>query len=502
VTITPAALRDETGHYRLAIEPKLRGLTDPQLVEAWRYVQSPLGGYRPLPQALRFHRSPARFRFALGGNRSSKSHALAVETMWWATGLHPFRDIPGPTEGWYATTTWDKVGDTLWSKLKVLLRGIRHQVIWHNKQRDIPNTIIVPRGSAGDSKIILKAFEQGRESFQAAALDYAHFDEQFPQDVFVETVTRIGPGKAVNFAAAMTPIESQPWLEGRLTSSEPDANDDVFEFPLDDNRISQGGFIADELIDATIENWPPEVRDTRRFGKWGAFLGAIFQTYSRELHVVSEERERRLFFLGKDHLPYAWPAIGGIDWGGNNPFVFLWACRIPHLDNDYYVFDEYYWSFKERGPRLLADHAKEILARTEKWNAMLSHTWADHDPTDAREMAEHGVPSRPAVKDVDAGIETIQSLLFPRRHLANGDWPNGRPRLHIAKRCKNLLRELPMYRWKEATDKQDAKREPVKKDDHSVDDLRYIVHSEKPYDPRPGGPAKRADLGGGNRRSF
>jgi hypothetical protein len=65
-----------------------------------------------------------------------------------------------------------------------------------------------------------------------------------------------------------------------------------------------------------------------------------------------------------------------------------------------------------------------------------------------------------------------------------------------------LLRELPIYRWAEGTDKRDAKREPVKKDDHAVDDLRYIVHSERPYDPRPAGSIRLPDLGRGNRRAF
>lgn len=137
-----AALRDHTGRYRLAVEhlildaarrndlARLDALSD--------YVATPLGQYRPLPQALRYHKSGARFRWCLGGNRSSKSHALAVETVWLATGLHPFRRIERPTYGWYSTTTWDEVGKTLYQeKLKHLLVGIEHEVIWHNKQRDI-----------------------------------------------------------------------------------------------------------------------------------------------------------------------------------------------------------------------------------------------------------------------------------------------------------------------------------------------------------------------------
>ena len=194
-------------------------------------------------------------------------------------------------------------------------------------------------------------------------------DEQCPHDVFIEATSRIGATVNLKFAAALTPIDPQPWLEERLTTEKPD-NWDVFEFPLDDNRISCGGFIADDQIDALIEMWPPEVRETRRNGKWGSFLGTIYQTFSRQTHVVSEELEKSTFLLnGK--IPPGSDIIGAIDWGGSNPFVFLWVAKIPHLDLDFYVFDEYYWNPNERGARRLQEHADEIKARSAMWGIEL-----------------------------------------------------------------------------------------------------------------------------------
>lgn len=409
--------------------------------------------------------------------------------MYRLTGMHPWKNVRVPSLGWYATTTFDKVGDTLWAKLdpdqRGLLKGLRCRwnVVWHNKQRNIPHELQVHLPGGGMSRCIFKAFEQGRESFQATDLDWAHFDEQFDQSILTETITRIGPDRSMDFAAAFTPLNPQPWLEHR-TVVEQRPGDDVFYFPLDDNRISSGGFIPDELIDATIENWPPEARDTRRQGRWGTYQGAIFQTFSRDLHVVTEEKEQRIF-LRDGRLPEP-QVLGSIDWGGNNPFCFLWVARIPHMDNDFYVFDEYYWSFVERGPRRLEEHADEIKARTAKWGAALNRTWADHDPTDANEFANYGIPSFPSdKKDRRAGIETLQVLLAPRLHLRNEDFPQGRPRIHIAARCTNLLRELPAYRWKEGTERQDAPREPMKINDHSVDCVRYLVHSEASMDLAP-----------------
>src|SRR6202035_3400366 len=147
-----SSLIDESGKYRLAIadmwEAAIAEATnaeeEQQINEAFAaLIKTPSGGYRPLPSARRFHKSKARWRFAIGGNRSSKSMALSMETFWAATGTHPWRTFEVPNEGFYATTTWEKVGDTLWAKLKHLLIDVKHEIAWHNKQRDIPEIVFV-----------------------------------------------------------------------------------------------------------------------------------------------------------------------------------------------------------------------------------------------------------------------------------------------------------------------------------------------------------------------
>lgn len=514
--VVNAAMRDRgVGRYHLAIRDLQAAAIEEheQTGDARRlfaiagYRNTALGEYRPLPQALAFHKSQAAFRWALGGNRSSKSHALAVDTLWTATGMHPFQPDIGPAYGWYCTTTWDEVGKTLYrEKLKQLLVGIDHSIVWYNKSREIPYEIVIPRrGYDEPSRIAFKAYEQGRRIFQAASLNFANFDEQFPQDVFVETLTRIGPGKRLRFAAAMTPIEPQPWLEEKLNSGgELPKGYEVFEFPLDDNRVSAGGFIDDDLVDATIAEWPPEVRDTRRKGKWGSYLGSIFQTFDRTVHVVDEAKERAAFFQTAKKpgtLPYNWRAILSVDWGGANPFVVLFGCRVPHLDDDWYIFDELYWDFSTRGQRRLDEFAEDVKKKIKSWDVMLAHGWADHDPTNALMFQKYGVPTRPAVKDVTAGIETVQAKLNPRLHLVEPNlWPKGRPGVHIAKRCSNLLRELPSYKWQKGTDIRDPRPEPMKVNDHAVDACRYLLHSESPYDGKGG--KMRVDLGRTNRRTF
>lgn len=492
----------ETGHYLLAINDLIADLceaggSEAEKREMWQYSQTPLGGYRPLPSARKFHKSRARFRHCLGGNRSSKSHSVAVEVLWLATGLHPFRRDVAPKQKiiWYASTTLEKVADILWGKLDPLKNGLllglemlgyKFDVVWRSKQLNIPNLLrIFWPNKSGTSEIIFKAYEQGRESFQGSEVDDVAFDEQFPQDVFVEATSRIGPGKPCSFLSAFTPLIPDQWLENRTHWEKPET-DEVFQFPLDDQRLDWGGFIEAKSIMDTIDNWPDEVRETRRFGRWGAYVGAIFQSFNREIHVVSEAKEREFFWLGRHTPGSEIQPVGIIDWGGANPFAFIWAARIPHLDNDWYVFDELFWDPRVRGMRRLEALAQEIQRTTRvRWGTVLWRCWADHDPTNAFEFRNYGISTHPvqkvgSVEEISrAGIEALQTHLMPRQYLASKEWPRGRPRLHIAERCKELIREMPLYRWSEPTGEKNARNVPVKKDDHLVDCCRYLLSSER-----------------------
>lgn len=468
------ALLDPTGHYRLMFEDWITKCPEWQIDDVLRFIETPLGGYRPLPAARKFHYSKSRYRFAIGGNRSSKSQSLAYDSCLQLLDLHPTIRRPNHVIGWYASKTYEMIGQFVYPKLEHYLKGWPCTWGWIDKQKKIPSVLNLHNGKR-TATLFFKAYDQGRETFQGAGPDFISLDEQFGQDIYDECITRISAERDLRVGVALTPIESQPWLE-RMLNEELKPGVEVFNFPLDDNRISMGGFLPDELIDSMIAQWPDEVVETRRHGRFGGYIGSIYQSFSREIHVVDEEREQRDFFKG-DRPPVDWAIIGGIDWGGANPFAFVWVCRIPHMDNAYYVFDEYYWDSRKRGQRRLADHANHILQTTGKWGTTLWRTWADHDPTDAYEFEGYGVQSSPADKaEMRPGIEYIQTLMKVRHD-------TGRPRIFYAKRCQNLIAETLTYKWAESTDKKNAREEPVDKDNHALSAMRYAIYSDRGHDP-------------------
>lgn len=95
-----------------------------------------------------------------------------------------------------------------------------------------------------------------------------------------------------------------------------------------------------------------------------------------------------------------------------------------------------------------------------------------NSPMESNGNANRPTKMEPLVPDLTKLTEAeLQELATPQ------------PRLFIHKeRCPMLARQMRTYRWMAASESginpRSARREPLKKDDHSVDALRYLVFSE------------------------
>ncbi len=424
-------------------------MSNPRLIQAIRQLGKAIVVYKPLPAPSLFHQSVAKYRFISGGNRSGKSESnIGYDLVTYALGIHKHRTTPPNATIWACADTWPLVGELLWQeKIKGYLppNQIAHPIIWHNKQDSTPKKISLTNGNV----IEFKSFDQGRKAFEGRAIDAIYPDEQCGHDahaIWTEMQARLE--KPDSFLAwSMTPIRPQAWLEEKFNN--PPDNYEVFYANLNDNRISRGGYVADSVIDALIAEWPEEVQETRIKGRFASFMGAVYKTFSKQTHVIP-----------RFNIPTSWERYRGIDFGFNNPFVCLWMARDG--DNRWYVYDEHY-----RAQTTLAIHASRIKAISAASSYIATH--ADHDAQDRAELWEYGVQTTPAKKAVRNGIEAVQRALKIQA--------NGKPRLYIFDNCVNLIRELAAYHYPEGTDLRDPNDDPAKKDDHTVDALRYIIYS-------------------------
>lgn len=199
-------------------------------------------------------------------------------------------------------------------------------------------------------------------------------------------------------------------------------------------------------------------------GRDGLWVGAEGQVY--------EDWDENIHMLAPFEIPRAWKRYRAIDFGYRNPFVCGWWAADE--DGRLYLYRQLYMT-----GRTVKVHAQEInrLSGTEKYEVTL----ADHDASDRATLEENGIVTVPAKKDIKLGIERVQERLK-----VQGD---GRPRLYILRdslaevdkyleeNYKPICteQEFSNYVYPETTAKKAEYEEPIDRDNHGMDMIRYMV---------------------------
>jgi phage terminase large subunit-like protein len=157
------------------------------------------------PKHLEFFRAGAkhRERCFLAANRVGKTVAGAYEMTCHATGIYPHwwegRRIDRPQLYWAAGDTGKTTRDVIQTELIGPQGAIGTEMIPAELILDtvakpgVPGAVefvYVKHASGGRSTICLKSFDQRRESFQGTKPICIWLDEECPQDIYVECLTR------------------------------------------------------------------------------------------------------------------------------------------------------------------------------------------------------------------------------------------------------------------------------------------------------------------------
>lgn len=199
-----------------------------------------------------------------------------------------------------------------------------------------------------------------------------------------------------------------------------------------------------------------------RRGIWAAAEGMVYDGWDPAIHLI----DRR-------DLPVAWPRYWVVDFGYTNPFCWQQWAEDP--DGRLYREREIY-----RTQRLVEDHCKDILKATAN-DPRPRAVICDHDAEDRATFERHAnVQTIGARKAVSPGIQAVASRLKTA-----GD---GRSRLFLLRDSlveRDQARadaglptcaeeEVEGYVWDVSSGRKKGE-EPVKRDDHGMDCVRYLV---------------------------
>jgi len=407
---------------------------------------------------LEFHKCPKRNRWVFGGNRSGKSECGAVEAVWMARGIHPYRQNKDNVFGWVVSLSTQVQRDVAQAKiLSYLNKSWIVDVIMssgkkENLESGVIDTIIIRNVFGGLSKIGFKSCDQGREKFQGTSLDFVWFDEEPPKDIYNECRMRV-LDRCGDIFATMTPLKGLTWVYDNIYLNSGN-DDEIWSIFME---WADNPFLNQKEINALTSSMSAEEIESRRYGRFISNGGLVYGAFDPAIHVIEPF-----------NVPSDWYDKMSIDPGLNNPLSCHWYA--VDYDGNVYVIAEHYEAGKD-----INYHAEQIKAKCKKlgWHSSCGKYYALIDSAASQKTLastksvaelfyELGISVNTKVnKDVFSGISRVRS------YLKNAD---GKSKLFIFSTCVNMIREIKGYSWGNSDT-------PIKRDDHAMDELRYYIMS-------------------------
>lgn len=403
-----------------------------------------------------FHKNKKRNRWVFGGNRSGKTECGAVEVIYMACGLHPYRKNK-VTEGWVVSLSRQVQRDVAQRKILQYLPAsyIEKIVMVSGGQESAENGIIdfilVKSEAGGLSRIGFKSCDQGREKFQGASLDYVWFDEEPPFDIYLECKMRV-LDKCGDIFGTMTPLKGLTWVYNTIYLN--DKNDE--EVWCETMEWADNPYLSKKEVESMTKSMSADELESRRFGRFMQNSGMVYNEFDENIHVIEPFE-----------VPKEWQDNISIDPGLHNPLsAHFYAVDF---DGNVYVVAEHYASQQtvEYHSAKIKEIAKQLNWKTDNrgfLHALIDSAAGQRTLASEKNVVElfyeNNIIVNPKVnKDLFSGISVVKSYLKTA---------DGKSRLFIFKNCVNLIREIKSYWWGDGD-------LPIKKDDHSLDELRYYL---------------------------
>lgn len=417
------------------------------------------GDKKHLKQML-FHKNPCRNRWVFGGNRSGKTECGAVECVYMARGIHPYRENRKDVFGWVVSLSSQVQRDVAQRKiLHYLDKSWIVDITMLSGKREFPENGVIDQIKiknvfGGVSVIGFKSCDQGREKFQGSSLDFVWFDEEPPRDIYEECRMRV-LDRAGEIFATMTPLKGLTFAYTDIYLKA-DGQNVWCEFM----EWADNPFLPQGEIQRLTAGLSPDELESRRYGRFTAAEGLVYTEFNDDC------------IIDPFPIPPDWQDKLSIDPGLNNPLSCHWYC--VDWDGNVYVVAEHY----EAG-KTVDYHAQKIkeISRRLNWHtdgmgrieALMDSAANQRTLASEKSVAElfyeQGLLVNTRVnKDLFSGINRVKRALSAKK-------------LFIFRNCTNLIREMRGYWW----GKGDV---PIKKDDHALDELRYYLMS-RPQAPTP-----------------
>lgn len=211
----------------------------------------------------------------------------------------------------------------------------------------------------------------------------------------------------------------------------------VIHFHYKDNVFLPKEYV-DEYEDLKEIDYELYVKYT--LGKWGTLTNIVYEKWDKLKLPVS--------------TPKYW--TGGVDFGYNNPSVFL---LIGWYDGEPYIHKEVYK--RHLTNKEFIKKIKEMLESVGLQPYNLDTVYCDSsEPDRIEEFKQAGFKAEGGTKKFTERIDKVKTV-----------------KIHINPECVNTIKEIRSYKFKKDKD-GNIEDKPVPKFDHSMDAMGYCIYGE------------------------
>lgn len=401
---------------------------------------------------LEFFRGGAqhRERLMMAANRVGKTEGVgAYEVACHLTGIYPSwwegRQFTRPIKCWVAGDTGKTVREIVQEKLlgppgaigTGMIRG--DLVVSPRPKQGVPDAIEsvhVKHAAGGHSRLVLKSYDQKRESFQGTEQDLIWLDEEPPEDVYTECVMRTMTTNGL-VMLTFTPLMGLSEVVLSFLPGGDLHNPAKFTVMCTWDDVPH---LTKQMKEELYKTIPPHQRDARSKGIPALGSGAIYPVPETDIVVPDFE------------IPKHWPRAYGFDVGWNRTAA-VWGAL--NRDTDVLtLYSEHY-----RGEAEPSVHADAIRGRGAWVKGAIDPASRGRSQRDGSRLLEVyrnlGLHLEEADNAVEAGLHTVYQRMSAGK-------------LKVFASLTSWLAEYRLYR-------RDEKGHIVKKADHLMDAMRYLV---------------------------
>jgi phage terminase large subunit-like protein len=416
--------------------------------------------YKPHAKQERFHKSQAKIRLYIGGNRSGKTTGGIVEDIWWLTRKHPYYELPNrPIRGRIVSVDFNQgITQIVIPQLKQWVPKSEFRGgSWESAYSTREKVLYFENGST----VELMSYEQNVESFAGTSRDFVHYDEEPPKAIYDECQARLIDTGGRSWIT-MTPVEGMTWVHDEIYQPGITGSDRIMIIEVD---MAENPYLNPSEVAEYLGSLSEDERLARGQGKFVQMGGLVYKLFSPKIHVIDVIDPKDL--IGSNFKHYM-----SLDHGFNNPTSVHW--HAVDSGNTAITFDEHY----EAG-RTIDYHAEVIKRKNKEHGRGPDINVADPAITQRQGITGTSIQTEYAIRgigfvlgnnDMLTGIAKVNQYLEVR---------DGKPHWYITRNCVNLISELQKLRWKTwASKKQQYQNNPSdmihKKDDHATDECRYF----------------------------